>query len=245
MSNWPTKKLGEIKIKISQDFIESLGTSYKKFADSDDNKTQAVQRFNEFFIRLESRFLALLKVEAEIFYAEPEKIKRPMPEIQLDMVDKVESFYQQLYACLSAFVMLLNYVAPHSYQRNMSITSIKNFLEFLSSGHLVLKESLAWLEKARDFRARFVDHIQQHVLHDWMTYSYPGKFGPECVIIYFVRKGPEVYYPGIQLDPYAPDFQPPVNYKSFYVSPPHKECLLAFQLVTEEIIKSIAAKYEN
>lgn len=244
-TDWPTKKLGEEKIKTSKELIDSLQDSYKKLASDDSTKMQAIQRFNEFFIRLEIRFLDLLKIESEIFNAEPGDMKRPMSEIQLDMVDKVESFYQQLYACMSAFTMLLNHIAPHDYRRSMSIGSVKKFLEFLLSKHLDHGESLSWLETARDFRARFVDHVQQHVLHDWMTYSYPGKFGPECVIIYFVKKGPEVYHRGFQTGPYDPSFEPPVNYESFYVTPPHKECFLSFELITENVIQHLATSHEK
>lgn len=223
--------------------LSSLDECFKKlFSDeqgeADRNKLEATQRFNEFASRLEMRFEELTKVEREIFHAEPETIQRDMKEIQLDFVNRVEGFYQHYYATISAFAMYLNYVAGHDFKRGMPIGGNKDFLEFLGSKYPELKDNLLDIERARDFRARFVDHIQQHTLHDWMTYSFPGKMGEECVIIYFIKKGPEVYHRGFQLNPYVDDFRPPVNYESFYVSPPHKEARKYLFDVFVKVIKS-------
>ena len=223
--------------------LSSLDECFKKLFSNEEgvdrNKLEATQRFNEFVSRLEMRFEELIKVEREIFHAEPETIRREMKEIQLDFVNRVEGFFQHYYATISAFVMYLSHVANHDFKRGMPVSSIKEFLNFLESKCPELKTKLSEIERARDFRAKFIDHIQQHTLHDWMTYSFPGKMGEECVIIYFIKRGSEVYHRGFQPNPYAEGFMPPVNYESFYVSPPHKEAKAALFDIFEHIIKII------
>lgn len=164
----------------------------------------------------------------------------PMKDIQLEFVNCVESYYQQLYATLSAFVMFLNYNAPREFKNGLPISRITNFLTFLGSKNgLTISEEIKELTRATIFRSKFVDHVQQHTLHNWMTYSFPTKSGPECVVIYYIGKGREVYYRP-HLNPYADDFEPPVNYISFYVSPPHNECHRAIFDMCLKVIEHIS-----
>jgi hypothetical protein len=125
----------------------------------------------------------------------------------------------------------------------MPISNIKHFLEFLiQKPEIDLKEEIKLLEKSRDFRARFIDHIQQHILHDWETGSRMLDDGRNvCTVIYFIKKGPEVYFRGV-FDPYAPDFEPSSNYESFYVSPPHEKCHAAYFKLCQTLIGLISAQ---
>lgn len=204
--------------------IKQLEPHFKKlikdFSKGDQEKAWlAFQRSNEYLLRLKRRYNELLKIEREIVNSELGKTLRSLNDMQLDFVDKTEGFHQHVYSCVSAFIMLLNHIAKKDFKTQIPINSVEEFLRFLGrkSYSSVIKDQVHYLEKSVDFRNKFIDHPQQHALHDWMTYTYPGG----CVVIYFIRRGNEVYYRGLQINPYSPDFEPPVNYKSFYISPPH------------------------
>ena len=113
--------------------------------------------------------------------------------------------------------MLLTYVTSQDVVRQMPIRSTEKFLRWLlkKMDASQFSEEIGLLQNSLDFRNKFVDHPQQHALHDWMTMTHPSGAG---AIIYYIKNGTEVYYRG-SLDPFHPDFKPPVNYKSFYVSP--------------------------
>jgi hypothetical protein len=203
-------------------------------------KLEATQRFNEFLWRLDQRYQRLKSVESFIYHANITTLHVPMRDVQLEFVNCIEAYYQQLYASLSAFAMFLNHVASPSFKRGLPIGSVKGFLGFLrNKTGFDLDNQLTELERARDFRAKFVDHTQQHALHNWMTFSYPTKVGPECIVIYYISRGPEVYFRS-HVNPYTPDFQPPVNYESFYISPPHNKCHQTLFSVCQRIINHIS-----
>lgn len=156
----------------------------------------------------------------------------------MDFVDKIEAYFQQVYSTLSAFIMLLSHVADDDFKKQMPIKGAEKFLLWISkrsySGQL--KDNVTLLGKAREFRTIFIDHPQQHILHDWMTYSHLNG----TAIIYFVRNGNKVYAPGSIVDPYNPNFRPPFDYKSFYVSPDYRkvhESMKSFVKATLESIK--------
>ncbi len=209
-------------------------------ASVDQKKLEATQRFNEFLWRLDQRYQQLKAVESFIYDADSAGRTVPMRDVQLEFVNRIEAYYQQLYASLSAFAMFVNHVAPHSFRRGLPIGGIEEFLRFLrTKTALNIDNELTELERARDFRARFVDHTQQHALHNWMTFSYPTGVGQECVVIYYISQGPEVFFRP-HTNPYAPDFRPPVNYESFYVSPPHNECHKALFGMCQKVIRQIS-----
>lgn len=203
-------------------------------------KLEATQRFNEFLWRLDQRYQQLKAVESFIYHAEHANLTTQLQDVQLELVNRIEAYYQQLYASLSAFAMFISYTAPHPFKRGLPIGGIEDFLNFLGTKiELDIGHEIEELERARDFRARFIDHTQQHALHNWMTFTYPTRAGNECVVIYYISRGPEVYYRP-HINPYAPDFEPPVNYQSFYVSPPHNECHQAIFEMCQKVILQIS-----
>lgn len=228
-----------------KEYLEKIRKYCKKlvacFADDKKEKAyMACRAFTEYVERLENRHNQLLQIEA--FTAAPDldemaKHDITLADLQLEFVDKTEAFHQQVYATISAFIMLLSHIADQKFLAQMPIDSLVKFLRHISdkSYESTVKDQASLLIKSADFRSKFIDHPQQHALHDWMTYSY----GPEeCCIIYFTRKGPEVYYIEPK-NPYAPDFVPPVNYKSFYVSPAHTQVFLAVVHFTEKVLYSL------
>src|SRR3989344_1320982 len=71
---------------------------------------RASQKYNEHFIRLEKRYQGLLRIEKAkelIDLEELDKQGRTLEDLQLEFVDKTEAFYQQIYAAISTFVLLL------------------------------------------------------------------------------------------------------------------------------------------
>lgn len=205
---------------------------------SKEKSIMACQRFNEYMLRLEGRLNQLITLEKEISEFEPGRMERQLKDIQLDFVDKIEAYFQQLYSTLSAFIMLLNHVADDSFRKQMPIKGVERFLLWVSkqSYSSQLKNHIVLLDNARNFRAIFIDHPQQHIIHDWMTYSHLNG----TAIIYFIRNGNKVYAPGSIVDPYDPNFKPPFDYKSFYVSPDYRkvhESMKFFVKVTLESIK--------
>lgn len=227
----------------SNPFIDSLEPFYKKLVQTDGNldhkKLAAIHRFNENLVRLQWRYDALAVVDAELL-ALPDR-KRETQEIQLDFVDKTEAYYQQLYATLSAFAMLLNKLLPHEKKRGLSISSIKAFLEWLEKLSPEVAAQVKDLEKARDFRGKFIDHVQQHELHDWITTTnMTGPDAPDSALVFFIRKNEQheaVFRP--DLNPYSPSYEPPVNHSGFYVSPQSKKTHRALQDTVRCVLSSL------
>ncbi len=208
---------------------------------NNNKRLMASQRFHEFAIRLDHRYINLKNIE-NIIADIPDDTKLPVSKIQLEFVNRVEAYYQQLYASLSALAMLINHTASHDFKKNMSIRSISSLLEFLSKKDIPLESEIKELTRAVEFRGKFVDHIQQHTLHDWMTYGIPFNETRHCVVIYFINKGPEVYAPcNYIFDPYHKDFNLSLNHGGFYVSPPQDNCHKAFFSMTEKILTAISS----
>lgn len=228
-----------------KEYIEKIRKYSEKLVAcfADKNKKEkgemACRAFTEYVERLGNRHNELLQIEAFKTSADPDEMAKheiTLADLQLEFVDKTEAFHQQVYAVVSAFIMLLSHVGDQKFLSQMPIDSLTKFLRHISdkSYESIIKDQAALLLKSADFRSKFIDHPQQHALHDWMTYSY----GTGACIIYFIRKGPEIYYREPK-DPYAPDFVPPVNYKSFYVSPAHTQVFLAVLHFTEKVLKSL------
>ena len=198
------------------------------------------QRFNEYLFQCFFRYQKLIEIENEILKITPQKIKRPLQEIQLSFVNELEVFFEEIYSTLSAFSVLLigttfkDYI-PQKVSKNNE--NLLNFLENFIKDDTYLK-NIQTLREAKIFRNNVV-HFKKDLQQDWMTFSYLSPFGQECVVIYYFAKGPEVYYRGFQDDPYAANFMPPVNYSSFYVSPSHKKIFKALNEVIFMTLRKI------
>jgi len=213
--------------------------------DKREKAEMACRAFTEYVERLWNRHNELLQIEAFSINADPGRMTKheiTLAELQLAFVDKTEAFHQQVYATISAFIMLLSHIADQKFLSQMPVDSLTKFLRHISdkSYESIVKDQAALLIKSADFRSKFIDHPQQHALHDWITYSY----GTGVCIIYFIRKGNEVYFIEPR-DPYAPNFVPPVNYKSFYVSPAHTQVFLAVTYFTEKVLSSLVPEKEK
>ncbi len=202
----------------------------------------ARQRFNEYFTRLVMRAEELEGIDKyKATQSSPEESERTgvtLHQLQLIFVDKTEAFHQQVYATLSAFILVLSTSLPHEIINQMPITKLSKFLKlnWLSKGERTqgLVKCAEILEVSRSFRSKYIDHTQQHVVHDWMTVS----INEETVIIYFVvGENPLFKSKGI-LDPRSPDFWPPIACEEFYVSPPYRETIESMKDFVMQILVS-------
>lgn len=235
--------MNEIK---NQHILEHLNPIFDKLmlnkkGEIEVKKLEATQRFNEFITRLEMRYLELTDAENNIFNAGDQTTQEEHKILQFIFVNRIESFFQHFYASLSAFAMYINHISNQEFKRGMSIKGNKKFIEFLVKKFPDLTKDLQELEKVRDFRSKFIDHIQQRTLCDWMTYAHPSKNGVDSGIIYFIKKGPEIYFTGMT-SPHDPNFKPPVNCDVFWVSPPHKQSWKLLIKTIEKVIKEIPNK---
>lgn len=174
-------------------------------------------RYFETIARQIKRFRELDAICVE--FKTSSNLVRPLHEVQFDFMDQIENFNMQTYVAISALSLLLRRGANASIRAQVPTDSMRKFLAWLKekTNSSVLKDHLDCLEKSRDFRARLVEHPQNHALHDWITHL---AHDHDPVIIYYDPKGQEVIArgkPGI--DPYSADFEPPVNYKTFYIPP--------------------------
>ena len=229
-------------------FIAFLEPTYRKIIEGGSNiekKRESAQRFNEFMERLGYRYMELIQAEGALkpIFFEKNPTRDELRKIQLNFLNKSEAFYQQVYASISALIMLLSHVGNRSFLNAMPFNSVSKFLQFLER-YEQLREPVKYLGMANDFRVRAVDHVQQFALHDWMTMRYLGKYEPEVVVIYFTKNGNEIYYRPY-MDPYSPSFQPPVNYKEFFVSPPYKEVYFSFIHVVEVVLNDLALNNQS
>jgi hypothetical protein len=90
---------------------------------------------------------------------------------QLKLVDKIEGFHQQIYSTISSFGAVLTSYFPHEWRKNMNISSNTKFLDFLKtkSDDIDFNISLNQLQLSTAYRAKFVDHAQQHRILNWLT----------------------------------------------------------------------------
>ncbi len=229
------------------DFISGLEQYYINLSTDDlnDRKGLAVRTFNEFLLRLNKRSGELLYFENLIFdQPKPEFKEMTLKEIQMYFVDKTEGFHQHIYSVISALAMLLNHIAPREFCQRIPIRKNQKFLKFLKNEYPKLIDFVKILESSTSFRNKFVDHTQQHVLHDWMTYSYPENNQAKAVVIYFIRNSNNVYYRGEQ-NPFSLDFQPPIDCKEYYISPYYKDVYKSLLVITEYIITEMGGAIKN
>lgn len=197
------------------------------------------QRFTEYFFQFQYRYRALLDSDQKMFI-ESNRLQQSLQEVQLSFVNDLGGFFEQLYATLATLALLIVGTTTRDYSPQNIIKNNENLLNFLES--FCDPSNLSKINKLREansFRNKVV-HYLKDVQQDWITYSYPRRSGPESVVIYFVAKGPEVYYRTPQ-DPYAPEFKPPVNYESFYVNPSYKETYQSLCDVVSSTLGKITA----
>ena len=145
--------------------------------------------------------------------------------LQLQLIDKIEAFHQHVYVTLASLVRVINYLKLQGDNSQIPINSIKQFLTHVKEGKFRYKVKLhRVIEKliySEDYRAKFVDHPQQHKMHNWMSYTYQANGSREAVIIYYILYGSQpVYVPNSVYDPHDPDFKPPLpTGTDFYISP--------------------------
>lgn len=253
MFNFLKKKTKEPKVliqgtKIYQEYLMRIDNKLKILISDNSKKKDASQRFHEFTTRLDHRLVLLTQCEALLSNTDGSRHQYNLGDVQIEFVNRVESYFQQLYAAISALAMFTNLTASHEYKKGMKIGSNTHFLDFLEKKHIGIAQ-IKELRKALEFRAKFVDHIQQHVLHDWMTYGTSNAKESQCVIIYFIKAESEVRLPNIitaesglytpRFDPFHQKFELPFSHNGFYVSPQHLNCHRSFIELTEIILESI------
>jgi hypothetical protein len=223
--------------------IKSLEKFYKKLSTDDKNgkKILSIQKFNEVLLQLEMRKNELSDAEKEICIDE---FKKPLKQLQANLMNKTESFHQQVYSTISTFSMLLNSIAPKDFKTKMPIRSNEKFLQFLKDKYRHLEKDIEKIELSRSFRTKF-DHIQQNPLFDWMTDSVCGK----CVVVFFLRTDPDkISFPGTPLDSYSLEYftlgKPKrifeIPCQSYYVSPYYKDVYDSLINVFVSIIKDVS-----
>lgn len=146
----------------------------------------------------------------------------PLHNCQLIYMDKVEGYHQQVYCVISALSNYFSYFHVSGFKNQHSISSNKRFLETIlaSNQDNRIHESVNTLIKSIEFRAKYIDHPQQHLAHDWMTYAWQDKDFRKVYIIYFIRAGDKVYHRHGAKDPESPYFKCPMECgDNFYVSP--------------------------
>lgn len=225
--------------QATKDTFATLLTRCMQKEGTDANQClRAMQSFNEYVWRLDQRYMW---VNSIVPVVSSENVNH---ELQLDLVNRIESYYQQLYATLSAFAMCLSHVSSHEFRRGMSISGLNVFLtHWQDNADNEVRNAVAALKTARAFRAQHVDHVQQHVLHDWVTYSYikESEQTPRCAVVYFTPstdRAPRTGFYGI--DPHAPNWVPPFSCGDFYVSPSHDAIHDAFFTFTSRLLSQTA-----
>jgi hypothetical protein len=144
----------------------------------------------------------------------------PLKEVQLRFVDKIEAFHQHIYATLAVLALVVNHLRDEREKQLYPVGSISKFLAALKERKFRYKDRLldqvAILEKSSDFRSKYIDHPDQHQLHNWMTHFYLNKYH----VVYFLTGGDPADIHAGDPDPDSPDFHPPIGgLLGFYVSP--------------------------
>ncbi len=183
----------------------------------------ALLRLKENLQRLEKRHDEYLTIE-QIFSNNLDELDPgiTLEKLQLDFVDKVEAFHQQVYSTISVLVMVLNYIGIEDVKDKHPHRSMQKFLAFLKKSPKFKTEFHKWidilLESVR-FRADFIDHPQGRPAYDWMTSQYDG----EVFVIYYELAESLIPYNSADTPwanhPRHPDFRPPINSTKFFVSP--------------------------
>lgn len=247
-----------------KDLIEELQDCYEQLCKDDNGaidpmKVSAVHRLNEMLLRLENRYQELVKMYENFIHATDRRGMDGLSseDAQLLFVDYSEAYFQKVYSTLSTFLMVLNnFLGKKEYTNNLPIGSVKRFLERMVTGVPSLESDIKLLEYSRAFRAKAIDHPQQHSMHDWFTQS----LGGQTVIVYFTFPrgsggSPErdsdlditeiidplrdtiFSIPEIQsVNPYSESYSPAFACSTFYVSPPYLEVHNSIKAVIKTIL---------
>jgi len=236
-------------VRLAQDLVPGAQARVEKYSGLKRfDAAQATHRFREYLHRLDGRLWDLayadkaLTVDGED--GEPDYLHRA----QLTFVDRVEAFHQHVYAAMSSLILCASHILSPSETSQLPIRSVSRFLDRHGSG--VFSHASSGLKASLAFRNRFIDHPQQHALHDWMTFKSPSG----TVVVYFIPQyshldsdptRPTAYY-AIRaidnLDPFSDDFRPPVDCTSFYVSPAYRHTTEAFCEFTRCYFTAIALR---
>lgn len=191
----------------------------------------ATMRFRESIEALSDIYDRIVAIEYKILQAPLEPDNRntvPLRDLQKDFIRETNSFHQQTYATISAFVRVLLHITPKQFSATIPRRSLKSFLEFLKNkkefNNLGLQIEL--LEHSRDFRANFIDHPQSTKDYDWMTFGLPEG----VKILYFWGRGSGYFitYSHQMNDGKKPiEIRTPFPAKEWRVSPHHSQVFLA------------------
>lgn len=213
-------------------------------------KDESLLRFKEFVDRLFLRYVELREVEVELVLFEElsgGKIKwdnpRILHDVQLDLVNRTESFNQQFYAVLSAFIKLISHISPRSFSSRIPIRSTRSFIDFCvkECGSFVVDSEAEILKKAVLHRDVYVDHTSQHKVQNWYTFSSPeGK----VFVIYFEGQGKGEFKKMDDLltgldNPIPIKVLTPFSSEKFFSAPHHSLTMIASIHFFEGVIKYI------
>jgi len=180
-----------------------------------------LHRLIESLLGLKTRAQDLVKAETRMTNFDENNDN--LNEAQIDYVNKVESYHQQVYATISSAILAANHFGIYGVKTSHPIRSVEKFLDYLindfPTGNRThdnyLRSVAVTLKSSISFRAKYVDHPQQHPAQHWMTYNYAGKV---CVIYYIPGSNNFITH-NSSIDPYDPKFAPPISCESFIVSP--------------------------
>lgn len=207
----------ESMASICQSLVDSFAPERQKKA------ANAGRSFVESLGRLLNRYRELLIAAENKLQATEESMIREgivLEDLQLRFVDKTEAFHQQVYATVSTLVLALNNLRPHKKVLiDLPTRKLEKFLQYILSlpefQHLL--DFITVLNTSRAFRAKFIDHPQQHAAHNW----YMQSSNAMVHVIYYLPsedQGDTVSVPSSH-NPYDEGFVPAVDCKEFYVSP--------------------------
>lgn len=200
-------------------------------------------RFNEFIDRLLIRYSEIKEIEWELYYIEEIKEPRNMRDIQSDFVNRTESFHQQLYATIGAFINLLNNSNSSNFIKDMPFSSTSHFLNYIKKEIPNLKQDIERLLKStNEYRSTFIDHTNQNPNHDWSTNS---ALDGKAHIIYYIGKGegkllqiPELSFGGLKIYTSFPTM-------SYFIPPHPKETMNSFTYLISEILSLLKKEQEK
>jgi len=198
----------------------------KLLSDLDEKKREkyglVLHRLMESLRGLELRAKELVDIERQIVNFDD--TNNNLDNTQINYLNKIEAYHQQVYATLSNLIMATTYFGIRGKKLDHPIGSVEKFLNFIlknitldNLGHDGrFKITINVLIKSIIFRSKHIDHPQQNKTYHWMTYH----FCCRCYIIYYIPKSRCVYAMDLnKADPESPKFKPPVDCDVFTVCP--------------------------
>lgn len=203
----------------------------------------ALQQFSEAFTRLSFRNVDYHDASQRIAASVRRQAASPRkPEeghfLQLKVVDRLEAFHQQAYACLSLLVAVLN-EATSTRPPRWNISTNSGFLDQLRNAWRYQSQALKAvdsLDHSVSFRSKFVDHPQQNKSHNWLTSGY----GDRQYVVYYRAVGNEVRLAPGHPDPLHPAYRPPVSCgDDFFVAPHPADTFETLYILTRHALPSL------